>query len=131
MTGEWQPIATAPIDADAPVLGVDKHGNIASIYRWEEGGEWHLWCAGTHSEDSDFEPTHWMPLPLQPAASLDKMLLDEATEMFGPLPMIIVRHGFVFVQVVATASFDGSETPGQRRDRWLNLRQSIQSAVEP
>lgn len=64
----WQPIETAPKDADVLLLYLDGSGVqpgyweddrwIACETHWLTGGGWHA------------EPTHWMPLPDPPAAAV-------------------------------------------------------------
>lgn len=71
---EWQPIETAPRDGRWVLIGA------AGMIR---GAGWvdvpsspllpngiHGWSAGWMivGEDRNFEPTHWMPLPLPPVA---------------------------------------------------------------
>lgn len=79
MTGNWQPIDTAPKDG-TPVLlfgtrDKGRSGEPAWLTArwckvWDGEEDWH-WLEGADREDDSrilFEPTHWMPLPSAPAA---------------------------------------------------------------
>ena len=60
---EWQPIETAPKDAD--ILGWN--GKSMTTVRWVWfPGYWALSEAGGYTEDDEWEPAHWMPLPEPP-----------------------------------------------------------------
>ena len=65
---KWQPLDTAP--EGVPVLGVDSHGAMTSIYLFRSAcynaETWFLCEPGTEAEDRTFEPTPWMPLPALP-----------------------------------------------------------------
>ena len=64
---EWQPIETAPRDGTA-ILGWD--GQKQSTAEWYETGEyWSLCVMGAWAEDSEWWPTHWMPLPAPPVST--------------------------------------------------------------
>lgn len=57
----WQPIETAPKDGTNILVFEYDHITTACWY-----GGWRLVVTGTHSEDSDCYPSHWMPLPAAP-----------------------------------------------------------------
>lgn len=61
---EWQPIETAPKDG-TKVLGWDG-GTMTTVEWYELGGYWSLLAVGAWAEDSEWVPTHWMPLPEPP-----------------------------------------------------------------
>ena len=73
MTG-WQPIETAPRDGTeflAVELLKDSEGRFTVWLTgyWHEGWcEFHYGTADESHRDSDFHPTHWMPLPEPPCA---------------------------------------------------------------
>ncbi len=64
----WQPIATAPKDADKILLYSAEEGFDCGY--WEEsvwlpkGGAWIIYLA--RSDTAILNPTHWMPLPEPP-----------------------------------------------------------------
>lgn len=65
----WQPIETAPRDETVLVAGGDATYPVTACWGGEFGECW--WVDG--QEDVHVEigwPTHWMPLPSPPAASL-------------------------------------------------------------
>jgi hypothetical protein len=70
----WQPIETAPKGSGKPyeegpaILGWDGHRmtTVGWFPTRENSGYWSLVCAGSYAEDSEWEPTHWMPLPEEP-----------------------------------------------------------------
>lgn len=64
IAAQWQPIETAPKD-ETPVLAYRKsrHGvDISSMYYVD--GDWYWYYDGEMPADP---PTHWMPLPPEPA----------------------------------------------------------------
>lgn len=68
---QWQPIETAPKDADAILLSdgvtVDVGGWINAAAQGCDPGEEYLVSEGWwFLRTIDMQPTHWMPLPLQP-----------------------------------------------------------------
>ena len=63
---EWQPIETAPKDGTA-VLVYD--GKITTAEWYGLGGYWSLCRVGAWAEDSETDPTHWMPLPDPPSGT--------------------------------------------------------------
>lgn len=72
---QWQPIETAPKDG-TPILGFSDGvmttvfwENNSSPRRWTEGG-WKL-CVGFHydSDDGEWWPEYWQPLPEGPNES--------------------------------------------------------------
>ena len=70
MSSEWQPIETAPRDGK-PILGWCKWEEAAAVVYWHaayRGSErwWNLLVCGSHAEDGEWTPTHWMPLPEPP-----------------------------------------------------------------
>lgn len=70
---DWQPIATAPKDADVLLLSdgqaVDVGGWISAADQGAEPEEEFRIAAGWwFLHTSDMTPTHWMPLPDLPAA---------------------------------------------------------------
>jgi hypothetical protein len=73
MADEWQTIETAPRDGRA-ILGysnefLDHRMTTVSWVKYESSyvpGAWYLIEAGTHAEDCDWQPTHWMALPDPP-----------------------------------------------------------------
>jgi hypothetical protein len=77
-TPQWQPIETAPKDRVILLYGVHFHRRIWGRGYWFQGvpGDGEGWIAHSfYTEPSDdmrgcFEPTHWMPLPAPPSATL-------------------------------------------------------------
>ncbi len=68
--GEWQPIASAPKDADCLLLWWPYWSNRATIGYWKHS----MWIAENALSDATNyteypEPTHWRPLPDPPAQS--------------------------------------------------------------
>lgn len=75
MEGEsagWMPIETAPKDG-GPILCIGSNcnceaGTITTV-EWVDYGKhsyWSLCANGDYAASSDFEPTHWMPMPEPP-----------------------------------------------------------------
>ena len=64
---EWQPIETAPKDGAKILAYAD--GSMTVVYWLECGDNWELAESGSWAESGEWEPTHWMPLPLPPAGS--------------------------------------------------------------
>jgi hypothetical protein len=66
----WQPIESAPKDGTA-ILGAAKDREVwaQTTVRWENDGDgyWGLVEIGANAEDSEWWPTHWLPLPEPPA----------------------------------------------------------------
>lgn len=58
---DWQPISTAPKD-DSRILGFNEKNRWVQITRFFE--PWQSW---TYHDMSEWEPTHWMPLPQPPS----------------------------------------------------------------
>ena len=56
----WRPIVSAPKDG-TPILGY-ADGVQTTVYWWQPGGYWSLCECGSHADDSEWSPTHWMPL---------------------------------------------------------------------
>lgn len=76
MSGEWQPIETAPRGNDEEVITLAVQAGVAIVRNavWvddEEWGEPGWWtrtsCVG--HQRLVWEPTHWMPLPPSPGAT--------------------------------------------------------------
>lgn len=67
MTGEWQPIETAPRDGTRVLLYVPPYGAMCGHNSFNLFGSMdHRWHC--HScLDRGAKPTHWMPLPPPPA----------------------------------------------------------------
>jgi hypothetical protein len=63
---EWQPIAAAPKEALAEVLG--NFDGVRRVMWWSALEGWMTACGAT----SPAQPTHWMPLPEPPAARLPR-----------------------------------------------------------
>jgi hypothetical protein len=72
MTGNWQPIETAPLNESVLVYipntehygdGIWRaiHVDMRAVKRWQTTG----WACG-RDLPSDVQPTHWMPLPEPP-----------------------------------------------------------------
>lgn len=67
----WQPIETAPKDGrdvDLWVIFDNGEQGRASNSSYEFGRWWSDYCGQLHSSNSDFTPTHWMPLPPPPTS---------------------------------------------------------------
>jgi len=65
----WRTMKTAPKDG-TPILGYDGY-NMTTVFYWHPynrpgDGWWSLVEAGAYAEDSEWTPTHWMPLPPPP-----------------------------------------------------------------
>lgn len=65
----WQTIETAPMDG-TPILGF-ADGDMTTV-AWFGGtdgvdGYWSLVVSGWNASNSEWNPTHWMPLPDAPA----------------------------------------------------------------
>lgn len=58
----WMPISTAPKDGTRIIGFAD--GEYATVQF--SFGYWNLCVAGTLATDSEWWPTHWMPLPVMP-----------------------------------------------------------------
>lgn len=61
---KWQPISTAPKDG-TDILGYDGY-QMTTVTWFEIGKWWSLVAPGSYAEDSEWTPTHWMPLPEPP-----------------------------------------------------------------
>jgi hypothetical protein len=67
---EWQPIETAPKDREILLYGGDIHEGFWDELDFNEfsGTPIMGWNFGTADIDpTNFEPTHWMPLPRPPS----------------------------------------------------------------
>lgn len=65
---EWQPIETAPKDAEVLIAEIVRGFYVVGEARYHHDAECWLW-AGTDPSDHWAEPlypTHWMPLPEPP-----------------------------------------------------------------
>jgi hypothetical protein len=64
---DWQTIETAPKDGTS-ILGWN--GEEMTVVSWFKNhlyeGLWSQSVPGTYSQDTEWEPTHWMPLPEPP-----------------------------------------------------------------
>lgn len=83
---DWQPISTAPKDADGPIILAlvaghpDDYGSRIYLAFWSEGGAygdnkagWYDWGGGLdsvdfegHEEFARLDPILWQPLPTPP-----------------------------------------------------------------
>lgn len=64
---EWQTIETAPKDGDiflAWERGVSMAFWSVEFKKWSDCAEQHF-----YGDDSEFKPTHWMPLPKPPGGA--------------------------------------------------------------
>ena len=67
---KWLDIKAAPKDG-RPILGYAQ-GDMATVYwfQWKVGdrydGYWNLCVSGTFTEDDEWNPEFWMPLPDPP-----------------------------------------------------------------
>lgn len=85
MTGDWQPISTAPLDG-TPVLlcrGINADGGVVDwvsnpilgtvfvqVATWDaEEDVWFVYCDTSVDLYLHFEPTHWQALPKPPKVS--------------------------------------------------------------
>ncbi len=64
---EWQPIETAPLDADR-IIGWSKHGGqlMYEPHRYGSNLQFHMWRALYDEYLLAFDPTHWRPLGADP-----------------------------------------------------------------
>jgi hypothetical protein len=60
---KWEPIDSAPKDGSS-ILGYAD--SSFAVVEWYRGGWWSLSEPGAYAEDSEWNPTHWMPLPEPP-----------------------------------------------------------------
>jgi hypothetical protein len=59
---DWQPIESPPKDGQLVLVwGTERGRETADVVRW-----YAVVRAARCSEDYDFKPTHWMPLPTPP-----------------------------------------------------------------
>lgn len=78
----WRPIETAPMDGgmivlcratdanDQPITG-DEWDLFVQVAAWSDlDGDWVVRLGLGHGSRLRFEPTHWMPLPPHPLASV-------------------------------------------------------------
>ena len=74
---EWQPITTAPKDGTAILLIRDSYQPLVGCWhrsikpRWIEGEAFDKKCSNPdcwndYFKNTEYEPTHWMPLPKPP-----------------------------------------------------------------
>jgi hypothetical protein len=61
----WLPIESAPRDG-TNILGCDGE-KMTAVY-WNYFGYWELSVCGIYTEDAEWHPTHWRPLPAAPVA---------------------------------------------------------------
>lgn len=63
----WQPIETAPIDADLLLLYEPGYGVRSGFWYEDDSGREFWVCVETRTiTDGKASPTHWMPLPEPP-----------------------------------------------------------------
>lgn len=72
---DWQPIETAPKDGTAILAysadaAADGRPYPMLIVAWGMPWEWTIFSEdGTTQTGTDYEPTHWMPLPAAPVSA--------------------------------------------------------------
>lgn len=73
MTGEWQPIDTAPKDGTHILIfepsKSDYSSSIIYVVKWDNWQGREQWLEASGEEYSTFKPTHWMPLPVAPLST--------------------------------------------------------------
>jgi hypothetical protein len=84
----WQPIETAPKDGTLVIaFYADRHGHGRYSLRYWAAGDWGARSEGwsdQHRQLRSSDPTHWMPLPPPPAASVS-MGTSGASEPIPPV----------------------------------------------
>jgi len=76
----WSTIDSAPKGDGTPFVDgpaiLGWNGHEMTTVQWFEAphgtGHWSLVCPGSYAEDSEWEPTHWMPLPEPPTNENDQ-----------------------------------------------------------
>ncbi len=70
---EWQPIETAPLDADVWLYGTAELWVGSTPFHWQGVGGWDpefsAWLTNAHDDKGQclyIKATHWMPLPDAP-----------------------------------------------------------------
>ena len=76
LLGAWQPIATAPRDADVWVYGLATVWTNSCPFLWQGQAGWDeddaSWWTTAHDDKGEplkVIPTHWMPLPPPPVSA--------------------------------------------------------------
>lgn len=129
----WQPIGTAPKDADLILLYLDGSG-VRPGY-WEDLREPGFWCAvesqGLTGGKWYSEPTHWMPLPAPPQLVCAQMPATEhsaeqvsAAQSSLSLP-VALRRSHQALQLIESVYRKNVVAPGEPS----SVLEAVQAAI--